>query len=114
MYGGYDGTMETITTISVVADKVTPATFKTKLPKKEYDKEFLRGIKAAEDGWERDSKCGGSRAEVAFLAGFDSVYKDVHTEHCCSTHGCKYGDADCTVESGQKKQSYPCERCHGF
>lgn len=44
--------------------------------------------------------------------------KDVHTEHCCEVHGCKYGydmhpDAEktCTVVSGEKKQSYPCEMC---
>lgn len=37
--------------------------------------------------------------------------KDVHTEHCCATHGCKYGDRDCPVENGRKKQSHPCESC---
>lgn len=37
--------------------------------------------------------------------------KDVHTEHCCYVHGCKYNDEDCTVVSGFKKQSYPCEDC---
>src|ERR1051326_5825602 len=47
--------------------------------------------------------------------------KDFHTEHCCSIHGCKYGYEDpdlkhlhgksCSVESGQKQQSYPCEYC---
>jgi len=26
--------------------------------------------------------------------------KDVHTQHCCVKHGCKYGDEDCTVVSG--------------
>lgn len=40
--------------------------------------------------------------------------RDVHTEHCCSVHGCKYGDAGCTVASGQKKQSFPCEFCSGL
>jgi hypothetical protein len=38
--------------------------------------------------------------------------KDVHTEHCCLRHGCKYGDDDCTVATGQKPQSYPCEECN--
>ena len=38
--------------------------------------------------------------------------KDVHTEHCCVKHGCKYGDDDCTVWLGFKRQSYPCESCH--
>lgn len=37
--------------------------------------------------------------------------KDVHTEHCCVIHGCKYGDDGCTVYSGEKEQSYPCEHC---
>lgn len=44
--------------------------------------------------------------------------KDVHTEHCCTRHGCKYafdgqnitGDP-CTVKSGKKKQSFMCEYC---
>ena len=37
--------------------------------------------------------------------------KDVHTEHCCSEHGCKYGDKDCAVVTGKAPQSYPCEWC---
>lgn len=37
--------------------------------------------------------------------------KDVHTEHCCEEHGCKYGDPDCPVETGRKKASFPCESC---
>lgn len=37
--------------------------------------------------------------------------KDVHTEHCCLKHGCKYGDDYCPVAGGKKKQSYPCESC---
>lgn len=37
--------------------------------------------------------------------------KDVHTEHCCAEHGCKYGDPDCPVVNDIKLQSYPCERC---
>lgn len=38
--------------------------------------------------------------------------KDVHTEHCCSKHGCKYLDANCTVLTGKGKQAYPCESCN--
>jgi hypothetical protein len=45
--------------------------------------------------------------------------RDVHTEHCCKTCGCKYGDdvprdgndetdVGCSVVSGHRKQSYPC------
>lgn len=38
--------------------------------------------------------------------------KDVHTEHCCFVHGCKYGkDDECSVVTGKKKQSHPCESC---
>lgn len=38
--------------------------------------------------------------------------KDVHTEHCCSEHGCKYGkDNICSVSLGDKPQSFPCEFC---
>lgn len=37
--------------------------------------------------------------------------RDVHTEHCCLAHGCKYGDENCTVTNKQKTQSYPCEWC---
>jgi DNA repair ATPase RecN len=37
--------------------------------------------------------------------------KCVHTEHCCQTHGCKYGDPKCPVSTGVKKQSFACEDC---
>lgn len=37
--------------------------------------------------------------------------KDVHTEHCCIHHGCKYGEQECSVVTGLKKQSYWCESC---
>lgn len=36
----------------------------------------------------------------------------VHTEHCCFNDGCKYGDDDCPVYLGYKKQSHVCEACH--
>lgn len=38
------------------------------------------------------------------------VVKDVHTEHCCALHGCKYNADDCTVARGVR-QSYPCDYC---
>ena len=39
--------------------------------------------------------------------------KDVHTEHCCIIHGCKYlDDEGCPVVTGKKKQSYQCEYCY--
>lgn len=37
--------------------------------------------------------------------------KDVHTEHCCARHGCKYGNDNCPVWTGKKKQSFDCEMC---
>jgi hypothetical protein len=36
---------------------------------------------------------------------------DVHTEHCCLEHGCKYGDEDCSVTNYSQKQSFPCPEC---
>tara|TARA_R110000772_G_scaffold16535_5_gene46829 strand:- start:3571 stop:3966 length:396 start_codon:yes stop_codon:yes gene_type:complete len=35
----------------------------------------------------------------------------VHVNHCCSDHGCKYGDMDCPVAYGDAVQKYPCESC---
>jgi len=45
---------------------------------------------------------------------FDNIPKgkhDVHTEHCCVIHGCKYGDDNCTVANKTKKQSFECQFC---
>jgi len=38
--------------------------------------------------------------------------KNIHTEHCCVIHGCKYNNNDCPVDLGELKQSYPCESCN--
>lgn len=35
----------------------------------------------------------------------------VHEYHCCSMHGCKYGDDECPVYAKQIKQMYLCEYC---
>lgn len=35
----------------------------------------------------------------------------VHEGHCCALHGCKYGDEDCPVVSGETQQAYLCESC---
>lgn len=40
--------------------------------------------------------------------------KDVHTEHCCVRHGCKYSHSDCPVEAKKKRQSYHCESCESY
>ena len=38
--------------------------------------------------------------------------KDVHTEHCCILHGCKYNeDFNCPVVHARKPQSFICESC---
>lgn len=39
--------------------------------------------------------------------------KDIHTEHCCKYHGCKFGNVKgfCTVMNGTNDQSYSCEEC---
>lgn len=53
-----------------------------------------------------------SERESAKAVELSDVEKDVHTEHCCSEHGCKYGkDETCPVSLGDKPQSFPCEFC---
>lgn len=37
---------------------------------------------------------------------------DVHTEHCCIHHGCKYNQENCSVVSNKKIQSGKCEGCY--
>lgn len=37
---------------------------------------------------------------------------EVHRTHCCSRHGCKYGDGMCPVAHKQIQQAYPCEFCY--
>lgn len=34
-----------------------------------------------------------------------------HASHCCKWHGCKYGDENCPVVTGEVEQEYPCEYC---
>jgi hypothetical protein len=43
----------------------------------------------------------------------DEANRDVHTEHCCLTHGCCYRNDECPVATGKKRQSHPCEMCDG-
>lgn len=35
----------------------------------------------------------------------------VHLTHCCKWCGCKYGDLNCPVASGQYEALYECEEC---
>ena len=37
--------------------------------------------------------------------------KNVHAEHCCKEHGCKYSEQDCPVVTGEMEQSHPCQDC---
>jgi len=39
---------------------------------------------------------------------------DVHKSHCCSEHGCKYGDDLCPVVLGKVIQEFPCEDCKPY
>lgn len=41
------------------------------------------------------------------------IYQDVHTQHCCKIHGCKYGDDDsCTVQTSKLRgQTGHCQTC---
>ena len=52
--------------------------------------------------------------EYASVLEQTTIPKDswgVHEHHCCSKHGCKYGDEDCPVAIGLTTQVYPCEYC---
>lgn len=53
----------------------------------------------------------GYRSDITQMDLFAPVTKDVHTRHCCSIHGCKYGDDDCTVFHMGALQEHECEVC---
>ena len=63
---------------------------------------------------------GGATAILSLLRAWDGrgveprKNRDVHTEHCCAIHGCKYGRDDCPVETKKKAQSYACEACEDY
>jgi hypothetical protein len=61
----------------------------------------------------RTCVCGHAAIDPPALAIHieSEVVKDVHTEHCCSRHGCKYYDFACTVKNGEKRESFMCEEC---
>jgi len=64
--------------------------------------------------------CSGSYGAVGFMGEFSSIVSNipkekwgVHRTHCCSIHGCKYGNnSNCPVYLGIIKQDYPCEECN--
>lgn len=51
-----------------------------------------------------------NRKDVILNNSAGSTYNP-HPSHCCSFHGCKYGDANCPVSLGEQDQEHPCERC---
>lgn len=55
--------------------------------------------------------CPSAPSENAMVKARKSKDRDVHTEHCCSKHGCKYNDRKCPVVLRKKIQSYLCEYC---
>ena len=53
-------------------------------------------------------------AEEAASKGETAIPKEdwgVHEGHCCSKHGCKYGDVDCPVALGIAEQDGECYVC---
>jgi hypothetical protein len=71
--------------------------------------EYARALRFSAAELERFARVQGIAARVRAAGTYE---KDVHTEHCCKAHGCKYGDGQlCPVESGAKPQSFPCEAC---
>lgn len=67
---------------------------------------------------ERDNLLSAYQDALGLSPKYREKYnKDVHTEHCCQNCGCKYGEKDCTVVTGQKIQSFPCGKqgvCGGW
>lgn len=41
----------------------------------------------------------------------DVLRYGVHAAHCCARCGCKYGDEDCPVVSGEIEAKYDCSEC---
>jgi hypothetical protein len=69
--------------------------------------------RASYPGWEDEDESIPRDYGPYFAEGRKD--SDVHTEHCCIVHGCKYAHRSdrrgCTVASGEKVQSHPCEYC---
>jgi hypothetical protein len=81
---------------------------------------YINDLKTREEvlRWYLDLNTGGTPhtpAEIdkvrVMLDGQEpEAHQDVHTEHCCRIHGCKYGllDGHCSVANGAKRPSFPC------
>lgn len=49
---------------------------------------------------------------LRWLRAQDHSDDGVHVAHCCSKHGCKYGERQtCPVVTGRLTQAHPCETC---
>jgi len=100
-----DGVMDTTAVGRVVRTCVQ------QLVKKGYDRAevlFMIQMEAADELL----KVADEKKDALFVVPeIDEEKKDVHTEHCCIYHGCKYMDSSCPVYLGYKAQSYPCESC---
>lgn len=83
----------------------------------EFDADLEADLR--DDGPEREDQLDDRRRYRQLLklwAGRRSPGRgrgDVHTEHCCEIHGCKYGDEKCTVLTRAATQSDLCETCEG-
>lgn len=81
------------------------------LVKKGYDRAEILFMIQAEVADELLKTTDAKREALFVLPEKSPEQKDVHTEHCCIAHGCKYCDDDCPVWLGYKQQSYLCESC---
>lgn len=71
-------------------------------------------------GWTGDPFGAGSHGAIGFTGEVSSSLSNipkemwgVHRTHCCSIHGCKYGNNNnCPVYLVIIKQDYPCEECN--
>lgn len=43
--------------------------------------------------------------------GTPTTFAGVHAQHCCTRHGCKYGNPECPVVRGRVAQEVPCSEC---
>lgn len=39
------------------------------------------------------------------------IHDEVHQQHCCKIHGCKYNEPGCPVINEIVVQAWPCEEC---
>lgn len=67
-------------------------------------------------GYNKDMR-KNNKKQAQKVRPIKKLLQDVHTRHCCSVCGCKYGDEDCTVVSKMLVQERPCPKqcvCGGW